>query len=319
MVPPTLTIIIPGQRPQQAPASTSTFGIASYSRRLPPARRPSPLTIFPVATPSSLSGVTQRSPILGGAHVPSRILQARVMAGQADQRAQQGWWSDDEGVARARVKGPRMPVSPVVADTARSVSIYSLDHSSYHAPTPQESPMEILSPVLCGQPGAGVELDRPAYQPRRDSLRHATYSVAQQPAESSSNLTLPLYRSSDSLNSHARLQPTHWTEPSHEAPTGPVRPTDGQAETSVNRLRRLYLCPSEAISPRSFLRRREAEPEFANEKRGMAQRTEESTRRQGGGDRRRMLLGTACGLLAVLLLADLIWLNVELVKQHPQW
>lgn len=327
MPPPCLTIVIPGHPTHsRTPSSTGApFNIPTYSHRIPPAtRRPRPLVL---ATTSALAGVTQKSPVRSVSHAHSPE-----------------WWvgegSADE-VARARVRGPRAMPQGGGEEVRRTAGIWSGGeeqspaHSSYHSPSPSSaggsapvSPVEVLAeravtavvtfePSLPSIPSPPYSHHPATHDPRPTAIS-ANPFIRSYPIKSTT--TLPLYASTDDL--FARPPPPrprpHHLNPAHHAT---LEPTVGRPESAAQRVLRAGACPWEALSPKSPVRgkgqdevRLDVRAWYAEEKTAKRRVAVAAAVRKGLAERRGLLVGIVVGLVVLLSVGDLIWVNVELVK-----
>ncbi|GAA5843614.1 hypothetical protein JCM9279_000808 [Rhodotorula babjevae] len=238
--------------------------------------------------------------------------------------------------AQPRPAGPSSLAS--LKQTRRTASVYSASSSIGvvgMAPSVQGQQRQpvYLRPDLSGCSGLSLdqlsrtatcealvdEVTSDAAAPRRvRQAAPASVLVQMHQLASTSSLALGPPPSSD-FPSHAHLaslplhSSTHTLPPSYPSVAVP-RAAAERRETPAERLKRLYLCPWEALSPRSARRQALASPAYS-EKAGPLDSSVVVAQRpaaEGFSRTKRRLVVAGAVILAVVLLVDLVILNIRI-------
>ncbi|KAI5479907.1 hypothetical protein MNV49_002465 [Pseudohyphozyma bogoriensis] len=276
-IPPPLTIQLPdGTKPVVNPLAPPAFNIPTYSHRT--IGRPKVSTRPRITSDTFIQPAAAKS-------TPSLILQA-----PSEEGGHESTWDSDselddlEHVATARISRARLSSIPAILDPAtpspaprREPSIHSDSHSSYHSPSHRQSPS---APSYLADTG------------------HANLGQIKVWKWKEEQATLPHY-SRDSLARNVR------EEPRTALGEGP----GGRKESESDRLKRLYLCPWEMLSPRSH--RKKLDPTTTVTMSDPEKQCFDKPR--CSVNIRRLFVIVGATLLLLLLVADLLVLNIMLL------
>ncbi|ORY84109.1 hypothetical protein BCR35DRAFT_351877 [Leucosporidium creatinivorum] len=314
LAPPCLSIRVPGahSRTQSTPGA---FGISTYSHRVPNSRPRRP------SEASSLSSVSSSQPSVLPRRVaailtPDSPAQETLATGGL-QSATSDWQGDSDSehehahIALARLSAAPAPIynRNISTQARRTASIYSVSNVALDLPP---SPTGTFVSTLDAHAALRNPTTRSLAPSRQSSRADSLADIKSTLSRSTSLLGVCGGGSEENKRKRGGHLPAYQRHASDMVDVRTVlgEGPGGREEKESDRLKRLYLCPWEALSPKSFRSRfTTSQPSHSldPEKQPLPSSTSPRTRAQTA--RLRLLSTLGIALLILLLLTDLLLVN----------